>query len=113
MRAIFAAAAEEIFRSVDVEGGDVVSVAFAELGGSGARDMLHKGAACQMLTDANGDVQLVPTLEVAAADAAMISASVDEREMHIWRLLAEATTAPAMISHQPVVDLSMSQSLSQ
>ena len=61
MRAIFELAAEEIFRTIDVAKGDYVTVAFAELGGSGARDMLNKGAAVQMLTDACGDVQLVPT----------------------------------------------------
>ena len=64
MRAIFAAAAEHLFRLVDLAAGDVVTVAYAELGGSGARDMLNAGKATQMLTDAVGDVQLVPSLEV-------------------------------------------------
>lgn len=77
MRAIFAAAAEEIFRNIDVASGDYVTVAFSELGGSGARDMLNKGAAVQMLTDAAGDVQLVPTLEVVAHDAAGLLALIE------------------------------------
>ena len=77
MRAIFAAAAEEIFKSVDVGAGDYVTVCFAELNGAGARDMLNKGASCSMLTDANGDVQLVPQLEVTARDAAGLLALIE------------------------------------
>ena len=52
MRAIFAAAAEDIFRWIDRSRGDYVTICFAELGGSGARDMLANGNGIQMLTDA-------------------------------------------------------------
>ena len=77
MRAIFAAAADEIFRCIDVASGDYVTVCFSELGGSGARDMLNKGAAVQLLTDQVGDVQLVPSLEVQATDAAGLLALIE------------------------------------
>ena len=66
MRAIFAAAAAELFTLIDSSAGDVASVAFCELGGSGARDMLNAGASVQMLTDHAGEAQLVPTVEVVA-----------------------------------------------
>ena len=38
---------------------------------------INKGAAVQMLTDACGDVQLVPTLEVVAQDAAGLLALIE------------------------------------
>lgn len=44
MRAIFAAAAHDIFKWIDTEAGDYVTVAYAELGGSGARDMVRSTA---------------------------------------------------------------------
>ena len=64
MRAIFAAAAADIFSLIDIDDGDYVTLAFSELNGSGARDMLNEGAVTQMLTDQVGDVQMVPSLEV-------------------------------------------------
>lgn len=77
MRAIFAAAAEELFNCIAPEEGDYITVAYSELGGAGARDMLNKGAAVQLLTDACGDVQLVPTLEVKVTDAAGLLALIE------------------------------------
>ena len=77
MRAIFAAAAEEIFRTIDAGAGDYVTVCFSELNGTGARDMLNKGANASMLTDACGDVQVVPSLEVMANDAAGLLALIE------------------------------------
>ena len=40
----------------------------------------------------------------AVADAATISASVDDMVMHAWRLLAQDTATPARYMHQPVVE---------
>ena len=69
MRAIFAAAAADIFSLIDTHAGDYVTMSYAELGGNGARDMLNGDAPTQLLTDACGDVQLVPCLEVSCASA--------------------------------------------
>ena len=68
MRAIFEAAAASIFALVGP--GDTVSLAYAELGPSGARDMLNGGAPAQLLADSCGDTQIVPSLEVGVVSAA-------------------------------------------
>ena len=72
MRALFDAAAHDIFASLSP--GDEVTASYAELGGGGARDLLAGGAGCNPLTDHAGDVQLVPSVEVPVRDAAGLRA---------------------------------------
>ena len=74
MRAIMKAAAAQLFATA---GGTTVSLSYAELGGSGARDMLNCGAAAQLLTDRSGEVQLVPSVEVEVASPDGLLALLD------------------------------------
>ena len=69
MRAIFEAAAVDLFGAIDVANGDRVTLAYAELGPGGARDMLNGGASASLLADHAGDTQIVPSLEVAVTSA--------------------------------------------
>ncbi|KAL3921462.1 MAG: hypothetical protein SGPRY_004895 [Prymnesium sp.] len=62
MNAISSLAATDLFGCLQGEG-DAVSMAYAELGPSGVRDMLNGGSPCQPLTDQAGDVQLVKSAQ--------------------------------------------------
>ena len=70
MRAIFEAAAADLFAAIDVAAGDVITCAYAELAQGGARDILNGGAAAQLLADHAGETQIVPSVEVQVTSAA-------------------------------------------
>ena len=69
MRAIFEAAAQDLFAAIDVAAGDTLTCAYAEIGPDGARDILNGGASAQLLADQVGDTQIVPSVEVRVASA--------------------------------------------
>jgi kinesin family protein 2/24 len=74
MSAVHERAAVDIFALVDSEldaGAEEVNVmvTYVELAGSACRDMLNKGGAVQLMTDAKGDVKLCGVVEQQVHDA--------------------------------------------
>eukprot|EP00962_Isochrysis_galbana_P001553 scaffold400_cov125-Isochrysis_galbana.AAC.2 len=69
--------AADLFAALDVAAGDAVSASYVEVGSTGVRDLLHGGASCQLLTDASGEVQPVPVVEVRVQGSAGLQALFD------------------------------------
>ena len=69
MTALQSRVAADLFSTLDASGSDVVSASYVEVGSSGVRDLLNGGATCQLLTDASGEVQPVPLVEVRVEGA--------------------------------------------
>jgi hypothetical protein len=77
MSALQRRVAADLFSALDLPAGDTVSASYVEVGSTGVRDLLHGGASCQLLTDASGEVQPVPVVEVRVQGAAGLQALFD------------------------------------